>query len=212
MSNTTINYVMFNRIYNYYQRKCAKSPTYFLLNCSHPNYCNIPPLLLINYINMPYIHNGEFIPKTNASNAPSVDIQFIADSGPYSLILNDPSSTFQSGNTIHWVIVNITPINGLYSDNTSLSNITTQGQQLYGRIIPLIIPNVSYLTNYIGPAPPINSGTHKYVFTLYNQNSNKITYPGPIHIEDSQQTLLANLSLLPNQLVTSLYFVSSYYP
>lgn len=191
----------------------SKNPMYFLLNYVKPNYCKRPPLLLINYINMPYIYDGVFIPKTNAVNMPYFDILLdITTLGLFSLIMNDPNSTFQSGNTIHWVIVNITPVNGLYSDNTILPGITIHGNPLYGKIIQLIIhPDISYLENYIGPQPPINSGIHKYVFTLYGQNSNKITYTGPIPIFDSQKTLLSKLQLSVKQKITSLYFVSSYY-
>lgn len=211
MIPTMINYPMLNRIYNFYQRQCNRSPEYFLTNFSEPNYCGSK--LLINYENMRYIRNGEFIPKAKAQNSPYIKLTYVREVEPFTLIMNDPDSDFPSGNTVHWVIVNITPISGKYIDNNLLTGVTLGGKLLYGRIIPLLIP-LEYggnIVNYIGPEPPINTGLHKYVFSLYTQRG-EITYNGPIPIEESQEELFSQLTISQSELVTSLYFVSSYYP
>jgi phosphatidylethanolamine-binding protein (PEBP) family uncharacterized protein len=232
MAPTIFNYPILNRIYNFYQRECKRSPEYFLTNFSGPNYCGSK--LLINYENMHYIRNGEFIPKAKARNSPYIKLTYVTKVEPFTLIMNDPDSAFPSGNTVHWVIVNITPISGKYIDNNLLPGITLGGSPLYGRIIPLLITqeeevnnnfyiqskyninNINntvgnYIVNYIGPAPPINTGLHKYVFTLYTQRG-EITYNEPISIEESQQELFSQLNISQSDSISSLYFVSSYYP
>ena len=210
MPKSYINYGMLNWIYSSYQRQCIRSPEYFITHFQKPNYCGLK--LLINYENMPYIRNGQFIPKSKAQNSPSVDLtSYITEGQPFTLIMNDPDSTFPSGNTIHWVIVNMTTDS---SGNSPLQGITLQGKQLYGRIIPLLItPEYGNGTAYyIGPMPPEGSGFHKYIFSLYTQ-SQEITYTGPIPIEDSLDDLFTYLVYTsPTDLVTTLYFESSYYP
>ena len=94
MSPTIFNYPMLNRIYNFYQRQCNRSPEYFLTNFSGPNYCGSK--LLINYENMPYIRNGEFIPKAKAQNSPYVKLTYVKEVEPFTLIMNDPDSAFPS--------------------------------------------------------------------------------------------------------------------
>lgn len=224
MPKSCINFGMLNWIYKSYQRQCIRSPVYFITHFQKPNYCGLK--LLINYENMPYIRNGQFIPKSKAQNSPSVDLtSYITAVEPFTLIMNDPDSTFPSGNTVHWVIVNMTTDSETYSDNSLLPGITLQGKQLYGRIIQLQIPP-EYLrimvlqippeyggdtAYYLGPAPPEGSGLHKYVFSLYTQ-SQEITYSGPIPIEESQDELFSQLGIQSTDLVATLYFVSSYYP
>ena len=210
MPKSCINFRMLNWIYSSYQRECIRSPEYFITHSQKPNYCGLK--LFINYENMSYIRNGQFIAKAKAQNSPSVVLtSYITETEPFTLIMNDPDSTFPSGNTVHWVIVNITTTSGLYSGNSLLTGITLQGKQLYGRIILLQIPDGGGTAYYLGPAPPINTGFHKYIFSLYTQ-AGEITYTGPIPIEESQSDLLNSLSILQNDLVTTLYFVSSYYP
>jgi phosphatidylethanolamine-binding protein (PEBP) family uncharacterized protein len=213
MPKSCINFGMLNWIYKSYQRECIKSPKYFITHFQKPNYCGLG--LLINYENMPYIRNGQFIAKAKAQNSPSVDLtSYITVIEPFTLIMNDPDSSFPSGNTVHWVIVNITTTSDKYHDNSLLPGITLQGKQLYGRIILLLIPPEygGGTLDYIGPGPPINTGFHKYIFSLYNQNAGEIPYYGPIPIEESQEDLFSQLGILPSDLVATLYFVSSYYP
>ena len=211
MAPTIFNYPMLNRIYNFYQRECKRSPEYFLTNFSGPNYCGSK--LLINYENMPYIRNGEFIPKAKAQNSPYIKLTYVTEIEPFTLIMNDANANTASGNVVHWTIVNITPISKKYIDNNLLPGITLGGNPLYGRIIPLLMPPEygGNIVNYIGPAPPINTGFHKYVFTLYTQRG-EITYNEPIPIEESQQELFSQLNISQSVSISSLYFVSSYYP
>jgi len=210
---SSINFRMLNWIHSSYQGQCIRSPEYFITQFCKPDYYAFK--LLINYENMGYISDGQFIPKAKAKNSPSVDLtSYITEGEPFTLIMNDENSAFPSGNTVHWVIVNITTTSGLYNNNQPLPGITLQGKQLYGRVMLLLFPPEygGNTIDYIGPAPPINTGFHKYVFSLYTQNTGEITYQIPIPIEESQQDLFSQLGILPTYLVTSLYFVSSYYP
>ena len=212
MPKSYINFGMLNWIYTSYQRECIRSPEYFITHFQKPNYCGLK--LLINYENMPYIRDGQFIAKAKAQNSPSVDLtSYITETEPFTLIMNDTDSAFQSGNTIHWVIVNMTTDSERYSDNSLLPGITLQGKQLYGRIIKLLITSEygDGTADYIGPAPPINTGFHDYIFSLYTQTG-EITYTGPIPIHESQDYLFSQLGINPSDLVATLYFVSSYYP
>ena len=212
MPKSCINFRMLNWIYASYQRQCIRPPEYFITHFQKPNYCGLK--LLINYENMPYIRNGQFIAKAKAQNSPSVDLtSYITETEPFTLIMNDSNATTLSGNVVHWTIVNMTTNSGLYSDNSLLQGITLQGKPLYGRIIPLQIPEShgGGIAYYLGPAPPINSGPHDYVFSLYTQPP-EITYTGPIDIEESQSDLFSQLGINPTDLVATLYFVSSYYP
>ncbi len=212
MPKSCINYGMLNWIYASYQRECIRSPEYFITHFQKPNYCGLK--LLINYENMPYIRNGQFIPKAKAQNSPFVVLtSYITETEPFTLIMNDVDSAFQSGNTIHWVIVNMTTDSEKYSDNSLLQGITLQGKQLYGRIMQLLITSEygDGTAYYIGPAPPINTGFHDYIFSLYTQPP-EITYSEPIPIHESQEYLLNSLNISQTDLITTLYFVSSYYP
>jgi phosphatidylethanolamine-binding protein (PEBP) family uncharacterized protein len=38
------------------------------------------------------------------------------------------------------------------------------------------VPKGEILTEYVGPAPPKNTGSHRYVFLLYKQNQGSITF------------------------------------
>jgi phosphatidylethanolamine-binding protein (PEBP) family uncharacterized protein len=200
------------QIPNFYQNhQCKRSPEYFLTNFSGPNYCGTK--LLINYENMHYIRNGEFIPKAKARNSPYIKLTYVTKVEPFTLIMNDANANTASGNVVHWTIVNITPISKKYIDNSILPGITFRGKPLYGRIILLEIPpsHGGGTTYYLGPSPPQGSGFHKYAFTLYIQRG-KITYTGPIPIEESQQDLFSQLGISQSDSISSLYFKSSYYP
>ncbi len=212
MPKSCINFGMLNWIYTSYQRQCIRSPEYFITHFQKPNYCGLK--LLINYENMPYIRNGQFIAKAKAQNSPSVVLtSYITETEPFTLIMNDVDSAFQTGNTIHWVIVNITTKSDLYPGNSLLQGITLQGKQLYGRIMQLLITSEygDGTAYYIGPAPPINTGFHDYIFSLYTQTG-EIAYSEPIPIHESQEYLFSQLGINPSDLVATLYFVSSYYP
>lgn len=204
--------MMLNRIYMSYQQECIKSPKYFIEHIYKSNYCEYK--LLIKYNNMPYILNGQFIPKTEAQNMPCVDLVYITEVEPFTLIMNDMNSTFPSGNTVHWAIVNITTNGEKYKDNELLNCITFQNKQLYGRIIPLLNPPEygGDIVYYISPMPSLNSGYHNYAFTLYNQSNGEIKFVGPIPIQESMSILFYQLGIIPSNFIASLHFISSYYP
>ena len=101
-------------------------------------------LQIINFgDNKNQINKNSFCIKNDGNNiAPIITWNEIPHSKSYALIMEDPYSIH--GNTIHWFLPSIyknTVINGLNSYNK------------YG---------------YFGPCPPINTGKHKYIFTLYS--------------------------------------------
>ena len=93
--------------------------------------------------------NGKTLSKRNTVNPPVIDFQ--GEPGKvYTLLLSDPDAAAKSW--LHWLITNIP------GESTDLS----QGQ--------VIQP-------YAGPSPP--SGTHRYIFTLYEQPAGSIMVAAP---------------------------------
>jgi len=158
-----------------------------------------------------YIRDGDFISKTQAQTSPFVNLTNIPKSGPFTLVMNDANSTFQSGNTVHWVVLNITTNENEFEGNSLLHKITFKNSPLYGRMLPLLFPPEygSIIVDYIGPAPPLNSGNHKYIFTLYSQQG-EISTTDNVHIEISNQELLTILGLSPQNIIASAYYMSKY--
>ena len=73
------------------------------------------------------------------SNTPLLYLTTLAPNKSYILLMYDPDAVNDIHNRIHWVVTDI----AAQSANTQMS--------------------------YQGPAPPLNSGTHRYVFELYEQ-------------------------------------------
>jgi Raf kinase inhibitor-like YbhB/YbcL family protein len=82
----------------------------------------------------------------------------------FTLICEDPDAPkklSESPNFIHWLIYNISPNvtalpEGIPTEaKLELPVIACQGKNSYGDV------------GYVGPLPPVGSGTHHYIFTLY---------------------------------------------
>jgi phosphatidylethanolamine-binding protein (PEBP) family uncharacterized protein len=83
--------------------------------------------------------NGKTLSKRNTVEQPFV--LFTGEEGKvYTLLMSDPDA--QANSWLHWLITNIP------GESTNV---------LDGQVI----------TSYAGPSPP--SGTHRYIFTLYEQ-------------------------------------------
>ena len=98
----------------------------------------------------------------------------------YTLIMYDPDTPY--GDYVHWLIINIK------------GNITNN---------ETIIP-------YKGPAPPINTGVHRYIFLIYKQD----TLIKNAHLKDVERnikysTLLNKLSI-KTEPIEQIYFTSEY--
>ena len=127
------------------------------------------------------IVNKNFLSKTETNNPPDVTLA-LNNNDLYTLIMFDPDTKF--GDYIHWLLINI----------------TLKGNIKYGDII---IP-------YKGPAPPINTGIHRYIFLLFKQ----ATFINPNNFKNlnrvmSLQDLLKSLDLKSNPIYTN-YFTSKY--
>ncbi len=93
--------------------------------------------------------NGKTLTKKNTVSAPT--IEFTGDTGKlYTLLMSDPDAPAKSW--LHWLITNI----------PGESNDITQGQTVM---------------EYTRPNPP--SGTHRYIFTLYEQPGGSIMVSAP---------------------------------
>lgn len=99
----------------------------------------------------------------------------------YTLIMYDPDTPF--GDYIHWVIINI------------------EGSIAKGETI---VP-------YKGPAPPINTGIHRYIFLLFSQ-SDRINRVGLEKIERNTKLKVLLSKIIPTTLIpiTKKYFTSRY--
>jgi phosphatidylethanolamine-binding protein (PEBP) family uncharacterized protein len=86
------------------------------------------------------IKDGDFLKVTETQVQPKIKLNMNSND-LYTLIMYDPDAV--NGTYIHWLCVNIT------NNDIKTGNI--------------IIP-------YKGPAPPIGSGKHRYIFSLYKQN------------------------------------------
>jgi len=85
----------------------------------------------------------------------------------YTLIMHDPDAV--NGNRVHWLVTNI---------NKNINNGKT-------------------LLPYVGPAPPIKTGKHRYIFELYKQSE-------MLNVEPFEQRSIS-INLLRNKLNISNY-------
>lgn len=96
---------------------------------------------------------GQEIPRAEAQAAP--ELAFNVTAGTYMVIGLDIDAPFPSfgvlGPILHWIQPGLTPESG--ADGTSV--LTASG--------------TPFVANYIGPAPPPGSASHRYVFLLYEQ-------------------------------------------
>jgi hypothetical protein len=93
------------------------------------------------YYNNKQLRNDEFLKPSETQIKPEVKLNL--NSGKYyTLVIYDPDAV--GGTHIHWLVTNI-------KDNNINDSKT-------------IIP-------YKGPAPPPNTGKHRYIFELYQQNN-----------------------------------------
>jgi phosphatidylethanolamine-binding protein (PEBP) family uncharacterized protein len=93
--------------------------------------------------------NGKTLSKKNTVNPPFM--KFKGDPGKvYTLLMSDPDAAAKSW--LHWLITNI----------PGEANEIAEGQ---------------VLVNYAGPSPP--SGTHRYIFTIYEQRGASLMVSPP---------------------------------
>ena len=92
------------------------------------------------YYNNKKLENNEFLKPSETQTKPAVKFDFKYDKY-LTLILYDPDAV--GGNHIHWLVINIS--------HYDINN---------GKII---LP-------YKGPAPPPNSGKHRYIFEVYEHS------------------------------------------
>jgi phosphatidylethanolamine-binding protein (PEBP) family uncharacterized protein len=93
--------------------------------------------------------NGKAMTKKNTVSEPTVSFTGNPDT-LYTLVMSDPDAAAKSW--LHWLVVNI----------PGDSNDIFQGETVM---------------SYTGPSPP--SGTHRYIFTLYQQPSGSIMVTKP---------------------------------
>lgn len=93
--------------------------------------------------------NGKTLSKRNTGNPPVVSFSG-EDMKLYTLVMSDPDAAAKSW--LHWLITNI----------PGETNDIMEGQT--------VVP-------YAGPSPP--SGTHRYIFTLYQQPAGSIMVAQP---------------------------------
>jgi Raf kinase inhibitor-like YbhB/YbcL family protein len=91
---------------------------------------------------------GQEIPPGLAWSAPT-------DGGNLALVMND----LDAGGFIHWIVIGIPPGPGS----------SAAGQTPGGGVVE---PNGNGDRTYRGPCPPAGTGTHRYVFTLYQVPAN----------------------------------------
>ncbi len=84
--------------------------------------------------------NNIFLTLIETKDKPKIFLKNVPKNKIYSLIMFDPDAI--GGNKIHWLIINIINQNILNGDE---------------------------IINYKGPAPPKGTGTHRYVFCLFEQ-------------------------------------------
>jgi hypothetical protein len=92
------------------------------------------------YYNNKKVENNEFLKPSKTQTKP--EIKFNRKYNKYyTLILYDPDAV--GGTHIHWLVINISHLN---------------------------INNGKTILPYKGPAPPPNSGKHRYIFELYEHS------------------------------------------
>ena len=125
------------------------------------------------------VNNEKYLKPSDASLKPT--IYYPADSNKlYTLIIHDPDAPV--GNVVHWTVVNI------------------KGSD---------IKSGKEIIKYKGPAPPSGSGTHHYIFFIFEQTTeiqHNIITNNVIHMDK----LLSQLGLQNNQPIYTIQFTSSY--
>ncbi|OBZ89398.1 OV-16 antigen [Choanephora cucurbitarum] len=98
---------------------------------------------------------GNSLTPAEASEQPTVDFVPPQPSEKYTLVMTDPDAPSRTdpkfGPWRHWIVTNI------------------DGQDVQKGLMDLN----NHHTPYVGPGPPPNSGTHRYVFLLYRQRHEK---------------------------------------
>ena len=106
--------------------------------------------------------NGKTLSRRNTASQPTVT--FTGEEGKvYTLLMSDPDA--QAKSWLHWLIINI----------PGEANDVTEGQMI---------------ASYSGPSPP--SGTHRYIFTLYEQPAGSMMVNPPyergnFHVEQFER-------------------------
>ncbi|KAI8336082.1 phosphatidylethanolamine-binding protein [Chlamydoabsidia padenii] len=113
-------------------------------------------LLSVYYGDQP-MKIGSFLSTKQTANPPR--IQFApADDAHYTLMMIDPDAPTMANPGLspwrHWVVVNIP---GNQQDLAKAAS--------------------TQLSTYIGPAPPPNTGNHRYIFLLYKQTDKNHSFP-----------------------------------
>ena len=131
------------------------------------------------------IVNKNYISPKQASVKPDIILENLNTNAYYTLIMNDIDVQINNRkfNKVHWCIVNI------------------KGNNIHSGI---------ELLEYQGPNPPKDSGTHHYIFTLYEQNqltNTEIVFEKGMLEQD---ILLDILGLRDKKPIYTNYFVSSY--
>ena len=125
------------------------------------------------------VNNNQYLKPSDASLKPSVYYPAVSNK-LYTLIMHDPDAPV--GNVVHWTIVNI------------------KGSD---------IKSGKEIIKYKGPAPPSGSGTHRYIFLVYEQlteiKNNTIS-----NIVIPIDKLLSELELQNNKPIYNIFFTSSY--
>jgi phosphatidylethanolamine-binding protein (PEBP) family uncharacterized protein len=105
------------------------------------------------------LSNGEFLKVKDAQVEPEIKLTTNPNK-VYTLILHDPDAV--GGDKIHWFRANIK------------NNDVNSGSD--------ILP-------YVGPAPPPNSGIHRYIFELYEKEIKNIPTINNIDIDNERRKL-----------------------
>jgi len=92
------------------------------------------------FYNNKLVSNNQFLNVSETQKEPNIKLN-VKSNKLYTLIMYDPDAV--KGTFIHWLKVNIT------SNDINTGNI---------------------IIHYKGPAPPVHSGIHHYIFELYEQS------------------------------------------
>ncbi|KAI8984196.1 phosphatidylethanolamine-binding protein [Mycotypha africana] len=111
-------------------------------------------LLGIKFPNGEEVALGNFIKPSDSQEAPEVTFVAPDENAKYTLLMIDPDAPSKEDPKWapyrHWVLTNV-PGNG-------------------------DIKQASALDSYLGPAPPPNTGDHRYIFLLYKQPETAANY------------------------------------
>lgn len=126
------------------------------------------------------IVKSQYLTPTQTKNQPLVSGFEQTNNNYYTLIMYDPDT--KHGDYVHWLIINI-------KNNINDGNI--------------LIP-------YKGPAPPINTGIHRYIFLLFKQDNlinknNLLNIDRIFNIKDLLNKIGLNI-----EPINKVFFTSSY--